>query len=204
MMKGMRTMKRFLIFALSFWWLSLCFLLTVSAQEVEYEFVQSKSTFRISGTSTLHDWECTVENWKGDVVLNGDLPGIKNVTVVVPVEGIDCKKKAMNEKLFDALKYEAYPNIEFVFLQLDSAKKKGNEYELYVKGRLTVAGKSQVVPMRVRAKQEQQEIRFVGEKSISMKSFNIDPPTAMLGVLKTGDVVTVHFDVVARKKKTGN
>jgi hypothetical protein len=38
--------------------------------------------------------------------------------------------------------------------------------------------------------------RFTGSVPIVMSQFGIDPPTAMLGAMRTGDRVTVHYNVI--------
>jgi hypothetical protein len=39
-------------------------------------------------------------------------------------------------------------------------------------------------------------IQIKGSKKVKMTDFNISPPTAMLGTLKTGDEVTISFTLV--------
>ena len=36
---------------------------------------------------------------------------------------------------------------------------------------------------------------IVGEKSIKMTSYGVEPPTALLGTIKTGDDLTIKFNI---------
>ena len=40
------------------------------------------------------------------------------------------------------------------------------------------------------------KITFSGEKELKMTDFNVTPPTAMFGAIKSGDDITIKYDVV--------
>ncbi len=42
-------------------------------------------------------------------------------------------------------------------------------------------------------------ITVTGTQKISMKDFAIDPPTFMLGTIKTGNDITLSFTIVLRR-----
>ncbi len=184
------------------WILLLGLLLPLSAwaQSVVLTFDQKGGTFRVTGTSTLHDWECAVTAWQGRVELGqaGKLASLQATEVVVPVASISCKNGTMDRKMREALKAEDYPEIRFVLTRVDSVAAEAKGYRLQVQGELTIAGVEQPVQMRLLARPEDGGWRFQGAQPLSMKAFGIKPPTAMLGTLRTGDEVVVHFDVVAR------
>jgi len=174
--------------------------LGVRAQSVVLTFQTEGSTFRVTGTSTLHDWECAVTDWRGRVELGqaGELASLQATEVVVPVAALSCKNGTMDRKMREALKAEDHPEIRFVLTRVDSVAAAAEGYRLQVQGRLTIAGAEQPVQMQVLARPEDGGWRFQGAQPLSMKAFGIKPPTAMLGTLRTGDEVVVHFDVVAR------
>jgi len=174
--------------------------LGVRAQSVVLTFQTEGSTFRVTGTSTLHDWECAVTDWRGRIELGqaGELASLQATEVVVPVAALSCKNGTMDRKMREALKAEDHPEIRFVLTRVDSVAAAAEGYRLQVQGRLTIAGAEQPVQMQVLARPEDGGWRFQGEQPLSMKAFGIKPPTAMLGTLRTGDEVVVHFDVVAR------
>ena len=42
-------------------------------------------------------------------------------------------------------------------------------------------------------------IHIVGEKSIKMTDFNVEPPTALFGSITTGDEITIKFKTKFKK-----
>lgn len=182
------------------WMLSLLLPIGVRAQPTVLTFQPEGSTFRVTGTSTLHDWACEVSDGKGTVTLGQAeaVASLQAAEVVVPVAALSCKNGTMDRKMREALKAEAHPEIRFVLVQVDSVATDAEGYRLQVQGRLTIAGVTQLVQMQVLARAEADGWRFQGTQPLSMKAFGIKPPTAMLGMLRTGDEVVVHFDVIAR------
>jgi hypothetical protein len=43
-------------------------------------------------------------------------------------------------------------------------------------------------------------LRAMGSKAIKMTDYNVEPPTAMLGLVKAENELTVHFDLIARRE----
>jgi hypothetical protein len=43
-------------------------------------------------------------------------------------------------------------------------------------------------------------ITIKGSRKISMQQFNVDPPTFMMGAVKTGNDVTISFDITYTKQ----
>ncbi|CAM3362846.1 YceI family protein [Rhodothermus bifroesti] len=173
---------------------------STSAQPVTLVLPPEGGTFRVTGTSSLHDWECRVTNWRGKVTLErpAELASLRATEVIVPVAAIACKNGTMDGKMREALKAETHPEIRFELTRVDSIVAQSSGYRLTVEGRLTIAGTTRPVTLQVSAVPAGEGWRFRGQQALSMKAFGIRPPTAMLGTLRTGDEVVVHFDVLAR------
>lgn len=175
-----------------------------------YQFDADASTMTISGTSTLHDWTCQVEAVEGylrtkqvpaEAASDVGLGELSAVSVKIPVQQIECGKDRMNGNLREALQANAYPTIIF---QLQTASvaplpdSAGAWFQVEAEGRLAVAGTWQPVRLDVRGQRlDDGRLRFVGETPLTMTSFDVDPPSFMLGAVKTGDEITVAFDVIA-------
>ncbi|GIV61445.1 MAG: hypothetical protein KatS3mg044_0311 [Rhodothermaceae bacterium] len=162
-----------------------------------------ESKLWIEGTSTLHDWTCEATALTGTLQVPEGAEhlaaGVVASEVVVPVEGIDCHKGKMNDNLRKALRASEHPEVRYV---LDRAQVVPGEAEgtvvLEVEGRLTVAGVEQPMPLRVTAEAlAGGAFRLTGTTTFSMKQFDVKPPSVMLGTIKTGEDVTVRFEVVA-------
>lgn len=159
-----------------------------------------EGTFKIRGTSTLHAWHCDVTRWEGVATLTdpGDPASLAEAQVLIPVEGIACGNGTMDAKLRKALKAEDHPVIQFVLTRVDTVQAGEGEQILVLTGDLSIAGVTREETLNVRIKPMEGGWKVSGEKSLSMKAFGINPPTAMLGTLRTGDEVTVMFELEAR------
>jgi polyisoprenoid-binding protein YceI len=165
---------------------------------------ESSSRVWIEGTSTVHDWDCAVERFSGS--LNADATGgrftaLSGATFTALVGGIDCDNGTMNGKLRDALEIDSHPSVQFALTDASVGQAGADGwFDVAARGRLTVAGATRQIRVPVRAKAlGADRFRLTGQVSFPMTEFGIDPPTAMLGALKTGDRVTVHFDATVRR-----
>jgi polyisoprenoid-binding protein YceI len=157
----------------------------------------TKSDISIAGTSNLHDWESAVTkiSWRGTFgFTDGVLSELSDVKVNIPVEGIiSTKGRIMDGKTHDALKQEEHPNITFT---MTSATITNNGTKVAAKGRLTVAGVTKTITLQVMITPlADGQYQVAGAYPMKMTDFGIDPPTALLGSLTTGDDVTIKFNL---------
>lgn len=169
-------------------------ILNIGFAQATYEITSSKLT--IAGTSNLHDWEssATQVNASGDLILEGStLKSIKALTVDIPVKGIKSEKGSiMDKKTWSALKSDSYSKITY---KLTKATVSSNG-EIKATGSLTIAGKTNTIDMDVKGKVlSDGSLQFEGSKKLSMTDYGIDPPTALMGTMKTGNDVTISFTV---------
>lgn len=155
----------------------------------------------VEGTSTVHDWDCQIAQFAGTLdaeVEDTAFASLTGTNVVVPVRGIDCDNGTMNGKLRNALG-ETPIRYTLTNATLGDAATDG-WFTVNTTGTLSIAGESQPARMAVKAKAlDDGRFRFTGKHALLMTDFGIDPPTALLGTLKTGDEVTVHFDVTVSR-----
>lgn len=100
----------------------------------------------------------------------------------------------MDNKTYDALKKKKYPNISF---KIESPEKvELNNGTGPVKGQLNIAGKTKQVELPCSFNFENKNmVDVTGKIQINMTDYGVDPPTAMLGALKTGEKVYVEYDL---------
>lgn len=161
-------------------------------------------SMKIDGTSTLHDWTTSVNLVKasGDFTIeNGQLIAVASMWVQANVKSIVSEKgEDMDKKIYEALEAEEHPTITYNLLSVKSVTKQGSEWMVETKGDLTIAGNKNLIDLTVRASViGNDDVRFTGTKKIKMSQFNIDRPSAMLGLMKAGDEVTITFDVTMKK-----
>lgn len=163
----------------------------------------------INGTSSLHDWTSTAKQVRATAQLQlqeGQLKGIPAFKVEIPVKQIKSEKgRIMDNKTYDALKAEAYPTITFQLLRVTSLRTVGGETSIEANGRLTIAGKSKVIPVSATAKWTGAgELQLKGSKKLLMTDYGIDPPTALLGTLKTGDEIEIKYELTLALEQPSN
>ena len=151
----------------------------------------------------MHDWSCDVTEIEGfgafiDRVFNqGNKPEspVKNVTLTIPVKSIESGKRKMNDIMYEALKAEEYPTIEYELTSSEIIDESGDRFTLQTEGLLTVAGVTRQVNLQAKGEHANgRSLRFTGNKSLNMSDFNVEPPKALFGAIKAGDQVQVHFD----------
>ncbi|PHN07323.1 YceI family protein [Flavilitoribacter nigricans] len=163
----------------------------------------------ISGTSSLHDWTSKTDKLtaSGDLTVeNGTLVDIPSLKVNIPVTSITSEKgRIMDNKTYKALMSDDHPYITFKLEDLQSIDTNGTEITLTAKGQLTIAGKTKTIQLKAKAKADGKGgFQFSGSKALKMTDFGIDPPTALLGTLKTGDDITVAFKLSLAKGEKEN
>lgn len=160
------------------------------------------SKFTIDGTSNLHDWTSNVNTVEGSgemVVENGVLTKVNSMSIKIPVKSIKSPKGSiMDGKTYDALKEKQHPNITFQMVSVKGITGSGSNYKINATGNLTIAGVTKLIDLPVDAKVlSNGSVELSGEKKLNMSTFNIKPPTAMLGAVSCGDGVTLKFKVTA-------
>lgn len=176
-----------------------------SAQSTEYT-VDESSTMVITGTSTIHDWEADVEEFTLNVSLdptllekeNPEVP-VTSLALTVPVKSIESGKGGMNKRIYGALKEKNHPEIMFnmTSVELADTVQSAETFTLMLKGNLNVAGSLKEVSFPVTGtKIDDGNYRFEGSYGINMKDYEVDPPSAMLGAIKSGEEVEIIFDIL--------
>lgn len=172
----------------------------LSYASAQNAYESTASQLFIEGTSTVHDWksEATKVTASGDMILEAStLKAIKNLKVEIPVGSIKSTKGSMmDKKTWGALKKETCPTITYVLTKVNSLTKSGDSYDIKATGNLTIAGETRSIEMTVKAKVAGDgSIQLEGSKKLKMTDYKIDPPTALMGTMKTGDDITIGFNV---------
>jgi polyisoprenoid-binding protein YceI len=177
--------------------LTFALLLGAAAPLTSYRFAEG-SRIWVEGTSTIHDWDCEATRFLGGATGTPDgarMSDLSAAQVTLDTRSIDCDNGTMNSKLRDALGKQPI-RYELTSATPASAAT-GGWFTVETTGTLSIAGQSRPARISMRARAlENGRYRFTGAHALHMTDFGVSPPTAMLGTLKTGDEVTVHFDVI--------
>ncbi|MBL7829266.1 MAG: YceI family protein [Saprospiraceae bacterium] len=174
-------------------------------------FVYGQGNYRISnyslvikGTSNLHDWECKVNEVRAYGAMTADAGGLKSINalnVEIPVKTIKSTKGSiMDNKMYNALKADAYANINYKLEKVNGMNQRGGGYDINTTGYLTIAGSTKKIDLYVYGQMgSDQSITFKGSKKFKMTDYSVSPPTALMGTLTTGDEVEVVFQVTLKQ-----
>jgi polyisoprenoid-binding protein YceI len=165
-------------------------------------FIQPSSSITLKGTSTLHDYECNTHAFEGTIAINPLNLTFTAADISIPVLEIHSGNSSLDDKMYDALKASQYPKIQFSLISSDSIPETRPDIPdsvIHVQGTLTIAGKQKRINLQAYCtKHGNGTLTVHGTKKLLMTDFGIDPPTFMLGVLKTGNEVTVEFSLVLK------
>jgi len=161
--------------------------------QVKYQ-VGPKPELKVTGTSTLHDWEMVSAQATGEGIFvqqGGNLQEIKNLTIQMPAESIKSGKGAMDKNTYAALDTKNHKQIKFTLS--DITKSGDNTWK--AKGKFTIAGVTKDAAFDVKSSPVGSGFNFQGKHAFKLTDYKIDPPTALLGTVKTGDEVSIHFNI---------
>ena len=182
----------------------------VKAQDApQYKYIiSSESKLWFEGTSTLHGYKCVAKEITGsfimkEIISDSTQTGFSNAAITgilkIPVLSIDSGKGKMDKKMRKLLKADDHPEIiyELTSLELTASPEAGeDQVQLKTMGNVKVAGVEKTIALEVIGNLEPNgTIRFTGSKKLLMTDFNIKPPTMFLGTLKTGNEITVYFEI---------
>lgn len=158
----------------------------------------SQSSMVVYGTSNIHDWEINAENQKGLIEISKeDQIQLSKLQITVKTESLKSGKKGMDKNTFKALKTDKYKDVEFELNKAEIVTKVGeNKYQVTIAGELSVAGIKRQKSITTTITNNSEKIVLSGSVELVMTDFNIEPPTALLGTIKTGDAVTLKFTAV--------
>ena len=164
-------------------------------------FTLSKSGTKvlIKGTSSLHDWEMTLNVINVDLQAKREgsvLKSIDNVSVSCKATDLKSESNLMDKKAYEALKSDAFPVIKFVSTSISGLVVEDKKFKGNVTGKLNVAGIEKVVTIPFNGTlTDAKTFNVTALTDISMANYKMVSPTAMMGALKTGDKITVSFEL---------
>ena len=176
------------------------FLLVVfpNVQAQEAKIVLSESKVVVFGTSNVHDWTVEAKAMNGTAnytVESNVLKAIPKLNFSVEVEQLKSGKKGMDENTYKALKSKSFKTIDYALVKVNSITASGTNYTIETSGDLTIAGVTKRVNIIFTAAISGKKMILTGKHKIDMTSFNVEPPKALMGTIKTGKDVTVDFKV---------
>ena len=160
-----------------------------------FDITPQNSTVSILGTSNVHDWEMKATKINSELTLSSSKQ-IISLVVKIPVISIKSGKGIMDNKTYDAFDSKKNPNIVFQLIEVSAIKLTDKDTEITLTGNLSMAGETRKISFKTIGKiTKTGDYQLKGSVPLKMTDFKMKPPTAMLGAMKTGDAVSVKFDV---------
>lgn len=162
----------------------------------------------LDGTSTVHDFECrsravvleltfdpaAAKPANAAALLECIRSGaVRAVRVRVPVASLHSEKEGLDKNLRKAMKAERFPEVRFALGTHTLGPAAGDSAAIHAQGTLTIIGNERAAALDATAKLGRDGVWLVGAYSLRMSEFGIKPPTMMLGTLRVGDRVTIHY-----------
>ncbi len=175
-------------------------LLSSSLFAQQSEKFTTKNNFEVSitGTSSLHDWECTVRDFSGYVTVEIVENKVTDVTAFsfgFIAENLESGKSSMDKKMHDAINAKKHPFISFKGNKVSMLSKR----QLIFEGTFSINGTTKTLQMPAEFKLGGDHIMLRGKKDILLTDFDIEPPKALLGTITTGNLVTIHYNITLSK-----
>ena len=173
--------------------------------------VVASAKVTVSGTSNVLDWSATTNAARtANVKVTNDLPGgdffwvgviqpgaVQSFDVIVPVADLKSDRDNFTADMHKALKADQAPDIVFSLTRME--KRPGGAKAF---GTLKVAGVEKDVMLPLITTTRNGNLLVIGSVDLLMTEFGIEPPSAMMGMLKTDPKVTVRFETVLAKPTT--
>jgi|ERR1043166_309417 hypothetical protein len=183
--------------------------LNVSAQNLTKFDSKPGSKMKMDGTSSIHDWSAESLVIAGSLEVDsafladpmaakpGKIPAKVNVTL--PVRSLKSGTKALDDRMYEAMKMTRFPKIEYRLTELtlkEAPKAATGPFTFDSAGELAVSGVTNKVSFPVTiTRGDDKGLKVHGAVPVKMTSFGIEPPGLILGI-KTGDEVKLTFDWV--------
>ena len=164
-------------------------------------FQSNGVTISLTGTSTLHDWEMKGAQGSGqaaiDVDATGKLNGISKLNFSIPSVSLKSEHTMMDKNTYKALNSEKFPNISFTLSSATVTSLGNNNYQFNCVGKLTIAGFTRETDLVATGhfNPADNSITVTGVKKMKMTDYNVKPPTVMMGTIKTGNDISIAYNV---------
>ena len=104
----------------------------------------------------------------------------------------------MNADFYRALKADDAPLIVFTLDDVTATATQGDTAQVQVRGDLALAGTTRQVAFEGQGQRTTTgDLHFTGALPLRMTDFGITPPSALLGLIRAHNDLTVHFALTA-------
>jgi polyisoprenoid-binding protein YceI len=170
-------------------------------------YLDAGSNLSIAGSSNVNKFKCncTEQFSKTSVQFEqqdgGKIIRFSQAGLHIRSKSLDCGNPQMNKDMYKTLRADQHPSIriELTRAQLQEAQLvSGQDWTtLKASSQLTIAGVTKPVLFEVKAKRiAADRIRLTTSKDVLLTDFGMEPPTAMLGLVKVNNTICIKMDLI--------
>lgn len=170
--------------------------------------IGSNSVLKLIGKTNVNSFECRCGQVFAPQIFriqnHDDGPHtttFADTRLSIPITSLDCGNRLMNKDLQKSLNAERHPNISIELLEVVEDKcsslRQTNEWvKVKALARISLNGYTNTYWLDITAKQSgPKRFRFIGTKALRMSDFCVEPPTAMMGMVKVEDEIKISLDL---------
>ena len=165
------------------------------------------SALEINGKTNINNFCCVYDDTYNKAILkyryDTDYSDIyfDEAKLTIKTKNLDCGKKLINKDLLKTLQADQYPHI---MLQLKEIKNsKGGDlsqcdewFDLVAITDITITCHTNTYEFPIRMKKiDLHNFRVSGQTALQLCDYEIEAPTAMLGLIKVKDTLEINFDL---------
>ena len=148
----------------------------------------------------MHDWQMEATRVSGSFRVSEESGerSIKGLLFEVAVAGLSAEKPKMERDAKDALGADRYPTIRFEQaepLLVASGLVSGEAQKAELAGYLFITGKRRYCEIPLTLRKRNDDYLMSGEAMLDMTDYGLSPPKALLGMIKTGEEIVVHYEL---------
>lgn len=154
----------------------------------------SNVEFTVSGSSTVRNWTCSAQGMiavtpgTSGTPLPGFASGVQAATVTVPLKAFKCPNDEMTQHLNEAMHADKFAEIVY---RIEKYEVAGTLAQAM--GTMTITGVSKPVTVPVTLTPSAAGVQVEGNTRLEFATFNLEPPTVFLGMLKVGPQLRITF-----------
>lgn len=163
--------------------------------------LSDESNLSINGTSNVTDFSCGLEQHLSQEKLSFSYQFEQNRVLVdgntlyINAEQFDCGKRGINRDFKKALKVKEYPYIKITLKELIVTDAQSFPTEALVNIEIAGVVREYMISL-VEIESFSNSVRVRGEKSLNITDFNLSPPTALFGMVKVRDELSIDFNLI--------
>lgn len=170
--------------------------------------IGTKSVLKLEGKTNVNGFTCGCsESFQPQAFVlepkeEGSLTSsFRSTSLSLRIKSLDCGNKIMNKDLQKALHADDHPTITIELKKVEQDKcNRLTELKDWVKmkalAKISLNGHSKDYWISISAKKSGiNQYRFIGSKTLNMTDFCVNPPVAMMGMIKVQDAITIHLDL---------